>query len=43
MTGIRRFAELAGRSAPGWGCEICKPAVASMFASSVSGHILDGE
>ena len=43
MTGIRSFAELAGRFGTGRGCAVCKPAVASMFASLSSGHILDGE
>ncbi len=42
-TGIRTFAELIQRHGTGRGCEICKPAVASMFASLVSGYILDGE
>jgi nitrite reductase (NADH) large subunit len=43
VTGIRSFAELVGRYGTGRGCEICKPAVASMFASLASGYILDGE
>jgi nitrite reductase (NADH) large subunit len=43
VTGIRTFAELAGRFGTGRGCAVCKPAVASMFASLSSGHILDGE
>ncbi len=42
-TGIRTFDELAGRVGTGRGCAVCKPAVASMFASLSSGHILDGE
>jgi nitrite reductase (NADH) large subunit len=42
-TGIRTFAELAGRFGTGRGCAICKPTVASIFASLTSGHILDGE
>ena len=42
-TGIRTFAELVTRYGDGRGCEICKPAVASMFASLASGYILDGE
>ena len=33
VTGIRTFAELVDRHGTGRGCEICKPAVASMFAS----------
>ena len=43
VTGIRTFAELVARHGSGRGCEICKPAVASMFASLGSGYILDGE
>ncbi|MGQ0615708.1 MAG: nitrite reductase large subunit NirB [Acidimicrobiia bacterium] len=43
VTGIRTFAELVGRHGNGRGCAICKPAVASMFASLASGHVLDGE
>ena len=40
---IRSFAELVSRYGRGQGCEICKPAVASMLASVGSGYILDGE
>ncbi|HET6949328.1 MAG TPA: nitrite reductase large subunit NirB [Acidimicrobiales bacterium] len=43
VTGLRTFAELIDRFGTGHGCEICKPAVASMFASLASGYILDGE
>jgi nitrite reductase (NADH) large subunit len=43
VTGIRTFAELVDRFGTGSGCEICKPAVASMLASLASGYILDGE
>ncbi|MEO6628264.1 MAG: nitrite reductase large subunit NirB, partial [Aquihabitans sp.] len=43
MTGVRSFAELVARHGTGHGCEICKPTVASMFASVGSGYILDGE
>jgi nitrite reductase (NADH) large subunit len=43
ITGIRSFAELVARHGTGRGCEVCKPAVASMFASLASGYILDGE
>ena len=42
-SGIRTFQELAARYGTGRGCEICKPTVASMFASLASGYILDGE
>jgi nitrite reductase (NADH) large subunit len=43
VTGIRSFADLVARHGSGRGCEICKPAVASMFASLGAGYILDGE
>jgi len=43
ISGIRSFSELIERFGNGRGCEICKPAVASMFASLGSGYILDGE
>ncbi len=43
VSGIRTFAGLVERYGEGRGCEICKPAVASMFASLASGYILDGE
>jgi nitrite reductase (NADH) large subunit len=43
VTGIRSFAELVTRYGTGRGCEICKPAVASILASLEPGYILDGE
>jgi len=43
ITGIRSFVELVSRYGQGEGCEVCKPTVASIFASLGSGHILDGE
>jgi nitrite reductase (NADH) large subunit len=43
VSGLRSFAELVARHGEGRGCEVCKPAVASMFASLGSGYILDGE
>ena len=43
VTGIRTFAELLGRHGTGGGCEICRPTVASIFASLDPGYILDGE
>jgi nitrite reductase (NADH) large subunit len=43
VSGIRTFGELVTRYGTGRGCEICKPAVASMLASLSSGYILDGE
>ncbi|MEV0051851.1 nitrite reductase large subunit NirB [Saccharopolyspora shandongensis] len=42
-TGIGSFSELIGRHGSGRGCDICKPAVASILASLGHGHILDGE
>jgi nitrite reductase (NADH) large subunit len=42
--GITTFTELIERHGRGRGCDICKPAVASILASLGSGrHILDGE
>jgi nitrite reductase (NADH) large subunit len=41
--GIHSFGELLQRHGTGKGCEICKPAVASMFASLPAGYVLDGE
>ena len=43
VTGIRSFAELLSRHGTGRGCELCRPAVASMFASLAAGYVLDGE
>jgi nitrite reductase (NADH) large subunit len=43
VTGIRSFTELVERHGTGRGCAICKPAVASIFASVGAGHVLDGE
>jgi nitrite reductase (NADH) large subunit len=43
VTGIRGFSELVARHGHGRGCDICKPAVASILASLGNGHILDGE
>jgi nitrite reductase (NADH) large subunit len=43
VTGIRTFSELIAKYGKGSGCDICKPAVASILASTSSDHILDGE
>jgi len=44
VTGISTFTELVERHGTGRGCDICKPAVASILASqSKVTHILDGE
>jgi nitrite reductase (NADH) large subunit len=40
---IRTFSELIREHGTGRGCDICKPAVASILASQGHGHILDGE
>jgi nitrite reductase (NADH) large subunit len=40
---IVSFSELLTSHGKGYGCEICKPAVASMLASLGGGYILDGE
>jgi nitrite reductase (NADH) large subunit len=42
-TSIRTFSGLIERFGRGKGCDICKPAVASILASTSSEHILDGE
>ncbi|HEU4362761.1 MAG TPA: nitrite reductase large subunit NirB [Mycobacterium sp.] len=42
-TGIRTFSGLLARFGTGHGCDICKPTVASILASTGSEHILDGE
>lgn len=41
VTGIRRFSELIVAHGTGVGCDICKPAVASILASLNHGHVLD--
>lgn len=42
-TGIRTFSGLIAEYGKGSGCDICKPTVASILASTSSDHILDGE
>ncbi|GAB7066815.1 nitrite reductase large subunit [Mycobacterium hodleri] len=42
-SGIRTFSGLIARYGVGRGCDVCKPVVASILASTSSGHILDGE
>ena len=42
-TSIRTFSALIDRFGAGKGCDICKPVVASILASTSSDHILDGE
>ena len=43
VTGIRTFAGLIERFGRGTGCDVCKPTVASILASTSSEHVLDGE
>jgi nitrite reductase (NADH) large subunit len=40
---IRTFSGLIERYGTGTGCDICKPVIASILASTSSDHILDGE
>ncbi|HET6792826.1 MAG TPA: nitrite reductase large subunit NirB [Acidimicrobiales bacterium] len=40
---LASFSELLAGWGTGLGCEVCKPAVASMLASEGNGYILDGE
>jgi nitrite reductase (NADH) large subunit len=42
-TGIRTFSELVAQHGTGRGCDICKPAVASILASLGTGHVLSRE
>ncbi|WP_067971328.1 nitrite reductase large subunit NirB [Nocardiopsis trehalosi] len=42
-TGTTTFSDLIARHGTGRGCDVCKPAVASILASLGGGHILDGE
>jgi nitrite reductase (NADH) large subunit len=43
VTGLRTFSEIIAGHGHGRGCDICKPAVASILASLGNGHILQGE
>jgi nitrite reductase (NADH) large subunit len=43
VTAIRTFSTLIAEYGTGSGCDICKPAVASILAATSSEHILDGE
>ncbi|GAB3613604.1 nitrite reductase large subunit [Humibacter ginsengisoli] len=42
MLGLTSFDDIVARFGTGRGCDICKPAVASMLASQHGGYILDG-
>lgn len=43
VSGLRTFTEIIGRYGTGRGCDICKPVIGSILASTGSSHILDGE
>ncbi|MFB9473084.1 nitrite reductase large subunit NirB [Nonomuraea salmonea] len=43
VRGITTFSELISQHGQGRGCDICKPAVASILASLHNGHVLEGE
>ncbi|WP_250214560.1 nitrite reductase large subunit NirB [Acrocarpospora catenulata] len=43
VRGITTFTQLIEEHGTGRGCDICKPAVASILASLHQGHVLDGE
>jgi nitrite reductase (NADH) large subunit len=43
VRGIRTFSELIAAHGRGRGCDICRPTVASILASTHGGYILDGE
>lgn len=43
VRGIRSFTELVSEYGTGRGCDICKPAIASILATVNNGYILDGE
>ncbi|NHA69019.1 nitrite reductase large subunit NirB [Phycicoccus flavus] len=40
VSGLRRWSEIVGRFGTGRGCDICKPAVASVLASLYDEHVL---
>ncbi|NMO88764.1 nitrite reductase large subunit NirB [Actinomycetospora sp. TBRC 11914] len=42
-TGLATFSEILAAYGTGHGCDVCKPAVASMLATLAGGHVLDGE
>ena len=43
VTGLATFSEILAAHGTGRGCDVCKPAVASMLATLAGGHVLDGE
>jgi nitrite reductase (NADH) large subunit len=42
-TGLSTFSQIVAEYGTGRGCDICKPAVASMLATLAGGHVLEGE
>jgi nitrite reductase (NADH) large subunit len=43
VRGITTFSQLVAEHGQGRGCDLCKPAVASILASLHNGHVLEGE
>lgn len=43
VSGLRTFSSIIERFGTGRGCDICKPALASILATLAPGHVLDGE
>ena len=41
--GHRTWAEVVGHHGRGYGCEVCRPTIASILASRASGYVLDGD
>jgi nitrite reductase (NADH) large subunit len=42
-TGLSTFSQIVAGYGTGRGCDVCKPAVASMLATLAGGHVLEGE
>ena len=42
-TGLATFSAILAAHGTGRGCDVCKPAIASMLATLAGGHVLDGE
>ncbi|MGL4177788.1 MAG: nitrite reductase large subunit NirB [Dermatophilaceae bacterium] len=43
VSGLRSFSDIIGRFGTGRGCDVCKPAIASILASLYDEHILGGD
>ena len=43
VAGLTTFSAIVGRFGTGRGCDICKPAIASILSTLVHNHVLDGE